>query len=47
LTNDAIYSFKEEKKYKNPTETIFLKEITTIRSTEEEIFKENSFVKNN
>eukprot|EP00828_Plagiopyla_frontata_P035540 TRINITY_DN4691_c0_g1_i1.p2 TRINITY_DN4691_c0_g1~~TRINITY_DN4691_c0_g1_i1.p2 ORF type:complete len:116 (-),score=28.06 TRINITY_DN4691_c0_g1_i1:117-464(-) len=43
LTSDALYSFKEEKSYKSPTETIQLKDCTTIKSAEDEVKKENSF----
>ena len=44
LTPTHIFTFKEERKYKNPTETIVLKECTTVKSAEDEIHKENSFV---
>mmetsp|Transcript_26940 Transcript_26940/g.23801 ORF Transcript_26940/g.23801 Transcript_26940/m.23801 type:complete len:122 (-) Transcript_26940:115-480(-) len=43
LTPTHLYSFKEEKKYKNPTEVIVLKDCTTVKSAEDEIHKENAF----
>ena len=44
LTSNVLYTFKYERKYKDPTELVYLKECTTIKSAEEEINKENSFV---
>ena len=44
MTPTHIFTFKEERKYKNPTETVILKECTTVKSAEDEIHKENSFV---
>mmetsp|Transcript_18330 Transcript_18330/g.21121 ORF Transcript_18330/g.21121 Transcript_18330/m.21121 type:complete len:121 (+) Transcript_18330:23-385(+) len=43
LTPSHLFSFKEERIYKNPTEAINLKECTTVKSAEEDIHKENSF----
>jgi hypothetical protein len=45
LTPTHLYTFKDEKKYKNPTEVIVLKDCTTVKSAEDEIHKENAFVK--
>lgn len=44
LTPTTLYTYKEERKYKNPTETILLRECTTIKSAEDETHKEASFV---
>ncbi|KRX04053.1 hypothetical protein PPERSA_12500 [Pseudocohnilembus persalinus] len=43
LTSNSIYSFKDQKIYKGPTEVIPLSTITTIKSTDDETSKENSF----
>lgn len=40
-----MHTFKSERNYKSPTESVFLKECTTIKSAEDEINKEYSFVK--
>ena len=37
LTNNTLYSFKDTKQYRNPTEVINLKNITTIKTTDGEI----------
>ena len=44
LTPTGIYSFKTKDDYKSPTESIPLKDCNTIKSAEDEIHKENSFV---
>ena len=44
LTPTGIYSFKNKDDYKSPTESIPLKDCNTIKSAEDEIHKENSFV---
>ena len=44
LTTTTIYTFKEERKYKNPTEVINLRECSTIKSAEEEVHKPNAIV---
>ena len=43
LTSEILYTFKEEKSYKNPTEIIKLQNCTTIKSAEDDTKKENSF----
>ncbi|KAL4484246.1 hypothetical protein ABPG72_003530 [Tetrahymena utriculariae] len=43
LTNSTLYTFKESKVYKNPTEVIPLKSVTTIKSAEDETNKLHSF----
>lgn len=44
LTPHTLYSFKEFKVYKNPTEVISLKSINTIKSAEDETNKPHTFV---
>ena len=44
LTNNFIYTFKDRRVYDTPTEAIPLKEIVSIKSTEEELGQKNSFV---
>lgn len=44
LTSYALYTFKDNFKLKDPTETILLSECTTIKSSDDETNKENSFV---
>lgn len=44
LTPTTLYTFKEERKYRNPTEVINLKECSTIKSAEEEVHKPNAIV---
>lgn len=44
LTQTSLYSFKSEKQYRDPTEVISLKSITTIKSCDEETKREHSFV---
>jgi len=44
LTPTHLYSFKEEKKYKNPTEVIVLRDCNSVKAAEEEIHKEHAFV---
>jgi hypothetical protein len=44
LTPSHLYTFKDEKKYKNPTEIVVLKDCTAVKSAEEELHKENAFV---
>ncbi len=46
LTSQNIYTFKEEKKYTDPTETIALKDCSSIKNAIDETKKENSFVLN-
>lgn len=46
LTKTHILSFKDEKVYKNPTEVIPMKECQTVKSVEEEINRQFSFVSN-
>ena len=44
LTPNGIYSFKAQTEdYKNPTESIPLKDCSTIKSAEDETHKENAF----
>mmetsp|Transcript_76907 Transcript_76907/g.89359 ORF Transcript_76907/g.89359 Transcript_76907/m.89359 type:complete len:118 (+) Transcript_76907:44-397(+) len=43
LTPTHLYSFKDERVYKSPTEVISLKECTTVKSAEEDTHKENTF----
>eukprot|EP00825_Cyclidium_porcatum_P025185 TRINITY_DN27447_c0_g1_i1.p1 TRINITY_DN27447_c0_g1~~TRINITY_DN27447_c0_g1_i1.p1 ORF type:complete len:127 (+),score=21.39 TRINITY_DN27447_c0_g1_i1:85-465(+) len=43
LTPNTLYTFKEQKIYKSPTEIIPLKQVTTIKSTDDETNKSNSF----
>ena len=44
LTPTHLYTFKYEKVYTNPTESLVLKYCTTVKSAEAEIGVENSFV---
>lgn len=45
LTPNGIYSFKNQTNdYKSPTESIPLKDCSTIKSAEDEVHKENAFV---
>jgi len=39
LTDKTLYSFKESKVYHKPTEVIPLRDVTTIKSTDDEINK--------
>eukprot|EP01017_Pseudomicrothorax_dubius_P049158 TRINITY_DN909_c0_g1_i10.p1 TRINITY_DN909_c0_g1~~TRINITY_DN909_c0_g1_i10.p1 ORF type:complete len:142 (-),score=26.36 TRINITY_DN909_c0_g1_i10:45-470(-) len=43
LTPSCLYSFKDEKNYKEPTEIIPLKDCTTVKSADDETRKEHSF----
>lgn len=47
LTKTHILSFKDEHVYKNPTEIIPMTSCCTVKSVEEEINKQFSFVSNN
>lgn len=44
LTKNFLYTFKDQKVYRNPTETIRLKSIMSIKSSEEELGQKNTFV---
>jgi len=44
LTPECLFTFKQEKSYKSPTEVLVLKECTTVKSAEDEIQKEFTFV---
>ncbi len=37
LTNNFLFTFKEKRVYKSPTEVILLKDIISIKSAEEEL----------
>eukprot|EP01017_Pseudomicrothorax_dubius_P025667 TRINITY_DN2797_c0_g2_i2.p1 TRINITY_DN2797_c0_g2~~TRINITY_DN2797_c0_g2_i2.p1 ORF type:complete len:119 (-),score=25.97 TRINITY_DN2797_c0_g2_i2:121-477(-) len=43
LTPTSLYSFKEEKNYKDPTEVIPLKDCSTVKSAEDEVNKQYAF----
>jgi hypothetical protein len=43
LTPEHLFTFKNEKSYKSPTEVLVLKDCTTVKSAEDEIHKENTF----
>lgn len=45
LTPTHLFTFKEEKKYKNPTEIVVIKDCSQVKSADEEVYKENSLVK--
>lgn len=44
LTPQTLYTFKERKVYNSPTESLPLKAITSIKSCEDELQKEFTFV---
>jgi hypothetical protein len=44
LTPNTLYTFKEAKQYKDPTESLVLKDVTTIKTTEGENQKDYCFV---
>ena len=43
LTKTHIFTFKDEKVYKNPTEIVHISQCQTVKSVEEEINKPNAF----
>ena len=42
LTKTHIYTFKKERVYDKPTETLVLKFCTTVKSAEQELNKQNN-----
>lgn len=44
LTYRTLYTFKDSKVYKDPTEIVSLRDVNTIKSSDDETNRENSFV---